>query len=63
MWLGRICETPSHKLIVNEEKQIYETLSHKLQNIENEDNDENIPAEKLLSLIPQHYNLTLFISS
>ena len=44
-----ICETPSHKLIVNEEKQIYETLSHKLQNIENEDNDENIPAEKLLS--------------
>ena len=40
MWLGRICETPSHKLIVNEEKQIYETLSHKLQNIENEDNDE-----------------------
>ena len=51
MWLGRICETPSHKLIVNEEKQIYETLSHKLQNIENEDNDENIPAEKLLSSI------------
>ena len=46
-----ICETPSHKLIVNEEKQIYETLSHKLQNIENEDNDENIPAEKLLSSI------------
>lgn len=46
-----ICETPSHKLIVNEEKQIYETLSHKLQNIENEDNDENIPTEKLLSSI------------
>lgn len=46
-----IYETPSHKLIVNEEKQIYETLSHKLQNIENEDNDENIPAEKLLSSI------------
>ena len=46
-----ICETPSHKLIVKEEKQIYETLSHKLQNIENEDNDENIPAEKLLSSI------------
>ena len=46
-----ICETPSHKLIVNEEKQIYETLSYKLQNIENEDNDENIPAEKLLSSI------------
>ena len=46
-----ICETPSHKLIVNEQKQIYETLSHKLQNIENEDNDENIPAEKLLSSI------------
>ena len=46
-----ICETPSHKLIVNEEKHIYETLSHKLQNIENEDNDENIPAEKLLSSI------------
>lgn len=46
-----ICETPSHKLIVNEEKQIYETLSHKLQNIENEYNDENIPAEKLLSSI------------
>ena len=46
-----IRETPSHKLIVNEEKQIYETLSHKLQNIENEDNDENIPAEKLLSSI------------
>ena len=46
-----ICETPSHKLIVNEEKQIYETLSHKLQNIDNEDNDENIPAEKLLASI------------
>lgn len=46
-----IYETASHKLIVNEEKQIYETLSHKLQNIENEDNDENIPAEKLLSSI------------
>ena len=41
MWLGRICETPSHKL----------------QNIENEDNDESIPAEKLLSSISfSHFN-------
>jgi len=46
-----ICETPSHKLVGNGEKLIYETLSHKLQNFGNKEDKKSIPAEKLLSSI------------
>ena len=37
-----ICETPSHKLVGNGEKLIYETLSHKLQNFGNKEDKKKV---------------------